>query len=189
VKRFSEEALDIAQRNHFAYYEAVSRCHLGWVAGSQGLLAEGIETLLAGLAALEKTGTSLALPQFFLMLAQLCIRARRWQEAAAALDRAPQGNPGRLADVERVRGEYLSLRPGPDLAAAETAYRFSLEIARRQGAGLLVLESALSLAEFLRRSERRQEARAVLAAGLAALPEGRDAADAQRAQQLLEGLS
>jgi class 3 adenylate cyclase len=188
-KRFAEEARDIARRNHFAYYEAVSRCHLGWVAGCQGALAEGIETMFAGLAALEKTGTSLALSQFLVMLAQLYIRAARWCEAAAALDRAPQGKPRWYADVERVRGEFLSRRPDPDPAAAERAYRAGLDIARRQGAGLLILKSAGSLAEFLQRSERRQEARDVLADGLAALPEGRDAADAQRAQRLLESLA
>jgi class 3 adenylate cyclase len=188
-KRFAEEARDIARRNHLAYYEAVSRCHLGWVAGSQGSLAEGIDTLIAGLAALEKTGTSLALSQFFLMLAQLYIHAGKWPEAAAALDRVPQGNPRWSADLDRLRGEFLSLRPDPDPAAAETAYRVSLDIARRQGAPLLILKSALSLAEFLRRSERPQEARDILTAGLAALPEGRDAADARCAQQLLEKLS
>jgi tetratricopeptide (TPR) repeat protein len=185
-KRFAEEAQEIARRNHFAYYEAVSRCHLGWVVGCHGSLLEGIEIMLAGLAALEKTGTSLALSRFFLMLAQLYIRAGRWWETALALDRAPQGNPRWDADVERVRGEFLSLRPDADPAAAETAYRASLEIARRQGAALPIFKSSFSLTEFLWRSERRQEARNVLAAGLAALPEGRDTADAQRAQLLLE---
>jgi class 3 adenylate cyclase len=187
-KQFAEQARDIARRNHFAYYEAVSRCHLGWVAGCQGSLDEGIDTMLAGLAALEKTGTSLALSQFFLMLTQLYISAERWREAAAALDQAPQGNPRWDADVERVRAEFLSLRPEADLAAAETAYHASLNIAWRQRAGLLILKSSLGLAEFLERSERRQEARDVLTAGLAALPEGRDTADAQRAQLLLERL-
>ena len=176
----------MARRNHFAYYEAVSLCHLGWVAGCRGAPTEGIEAMLAGLAALEKTGTSLALSQFFLMLAQLYIRTERWREAAATLDRAPQGNPRWDADVERMRGELLSRRPDPDRTAAEQAYRASLDIARRQEAGLLILKSALSLAKFLRRSERWQEARDMLAAGLASLPEGRDTANARRAQQLLE---
>jgi tetratricopeptide (TPR) repeat protein len=187
--RFAVEARDIARRNHFAYYEAVSRCHLGWVAGAQGSLAEGIDAMLAGVAALEKTGTSLSLSQFFLMLAQLYIRAGRWPEAAAALDRAPQGNPRWYADVERVRGELLSLRPEADLPAAENAYRASLQIARRQGAALSIFKSALSLAEFLNRSQHRHEARDLLVGGLAALPEGRDTADAQRAHRLLECLS
>jgi class 3 adenylate cyclase/tetratricopeptide (TPR) repeat protein len=187
-RRFAEEARDIARRNHFAYYEAVSRCHLGWVVGSQGSLDEGIDAMRAGLAALEKTGTSLALSQFFLMLAQLYIGAGRWREAAAALDRAPQGNPRWYADVERVRGELLSQSPSPDPAAAEIAYRASLDIARRQRNVLLILKSTLSLAEFLLRLERREEARDMLTAGLAALSEGYDAADAQRAQRLLEGI-
>jgi tetratricopeptide (TPR) repeat protein len=187
-KRFAEEARDIARRNHLAYYEAVSRCHLGWVAGSQGSLAVGIDMLLAGLAALEKTGTSLALSQFFVMLAQLYIRAGRWRKVAAALDQVPRGNPGTSADLDRLRGEFLSLRPDPDPAAAEAAYRASMDIARRQEAPLLILKSALTLAEFLRRSGRPQEARDVLTAGLAALPEGRDAAVAQCAQRLLERL-
>ena len=185
-KRFAEEAREIARRNHLAYYEAVSRCHLGWVAGSQGSLAEGIDMLLTGLAALDKTGTSLALSQFFLMLAQLYIHAGRWPEAAATLDRVPQGNPRWSADLDRLRGEFLSLRPDPDPAGAETAYRASLDIARRQEAPLLILKSALSLAEFLRRFERSQEARNVLTAGLAALPDWPDAADVRRAQRLLE---
>jgi class 3 adenylate cyclase/tetratricopeptide (TPR) repeat protein len=188
-KRFAEEAQDLAHRNHFAYYEAISRCHLGWVAGSQGSLAEGIEMMRAGIAALEQTGTSLVLSQFFVMLMQLYLRAERWREAASALDRVPQHNPRWSAELNRVRGEFLSLRPDPDLAAAEAAYRLALEIAQRHGAALIILKSALSLAEFLRRSTRRPEARDILAAGLRALPEGHDAADAQRAQQLLESLS
>jgi class 3 adenylate cyclase/tetratricopeptide (TPR) repeat protein len=188
-KRFAESARDIARPNHFAYYEAISHCHLGWVAGSQGSLAEGIDTLRAGIAALEKTGTSLALSQFFLMLAQLYMRAGRWREAVAALDRVPRGNPGSSADLDRLRGEFLLLRPNPDPAAAETACRASLDIARRQRAPLLILKSALTLAEFLGRSARPQEARAVLAAGLAELPEGRDAPIAQCAQRMLERLS
>ena len=188
-KRFAEEARAVALRNHFAYYEALSSCHLGWVAGSQGLLAQGIDLMQAGLTALEKTGTSLALPQFLLMLTQLCIRAQRWSEAAGALDRVPRGSPAWRADLDRVRGEFLSLRPDPDLAAAESAYRAALDTAQRQGAPLLIVKSALALAEFLQRSERRQEARDVLAAGLEALPEGHDAAEPQRALRLLARLS
>ena len=51
-KRFAEEARDIAARNHFSYYEAVSLCHLGWITGCQGSLTEGTDMLLAGLAGL-----------------------------------------------------------------------------------------------------------------------------------------
>jgi len=188
-KRFAEEAQDVAVRNHFAYYEAVSRCHLGWVAGSQGSVAEGIDMMRAGLAALEKSGTSLALSQFFVMLTQLYLRAERWRDAATALDQVQQGDAPWSAEFNRVRGELLSLRPDPDLAAAETAYRAALDVAQRQGTALMILKTALSLAEFLRRSGRPHEAREVLAAGLAALPEGHDAADVQRAQRLLEMLS
>jgi class 3 adenylate cyclase/tetratricopeptide (TPR) repeat protein len=188
-KCFAEEARDIARRNHFAYYEAVSHCHLGWVTGSQGSLVEGIDMLQAGLAALEKTGTSLALSQFFLMLAQLCIRAGKWREAIAALNRVPRGNPRWLADLNRVQGELLSLCPIPDPAKAESAFRVSLDIARRQGGALMIFRSTLALAEFLRRSTRRKEAREVLDEGLAALPEGHDTSDAQRAKRLLEWLS
>jgi len=188
-KSFAEEARDIALRNHFAYYEAISRCHIGWVTGSQGSVAEGIDTMRTGLAALEKTGTLLALWRFYLMLTRLCIRAERWREAAAALDRVPQDNRPRSADFNWVRGELLALRPDPDLAAAEAAYRVALDIAQQQGAPLDIVKSALALAEFLRRSGRRQEARDVLVSGLEALPEGHDAPEPQRARGLLARLS
>ncbi len=188
-KRFAKEALELAHRNHFAYYEAVSRCHLGWVAGSQGSLAEGIEMMRAGIAALEKTGTALASFQFLVMLTQLYIRAERWPEAATALNRLPQDSPRWSAELNRVRGEFLSLRPDPDLTAAEAAYRVALDTAQRLGAAVLILKSTLSLTEFLRRSARPQEAHDVLAAGLMALPEGQDTPDMQRAKWLLERLS
>ena len=52
-KRLATETINISRRNHYAYYEALSMCHLGWVAGAEGSLREGIDKMVDGLAALK----------------------------------------------------------------------------------------------------------------------------------------
>jgi hypothetical protein len=52
----------------------LSTCHLAWVAGARGLLSEGIQRMICGLAALGQTGTSLA--RFCQRLRQLADTSR-----------------------------------------------------------------------------------------------------------------
>src|SRR5262249_26832279 len=169
-KRLAMEAVALAKSNHYVYYEAMGRCHLGWVAGVEGNFGQGIAQLSDGIAALRHTGTALALPGFHLLLAQLHVRAGQVEEAFRSLALAT-GQGWRAvwaADVERVRGDILSAKP----AAAEVAYRASLEIARRQQAGLFMCKAAIRLADLMKASGRRGEASALLKDSLALLRGG-----------------
>ena len=159
-KRLAIETVEMARRNHYVYYQAMGKCHLGWVAGSEGDLDGGVAMLSDGIAALRQTGTALPLPGFYLLLAQLRVRAGHLDEASKALAMAA-GSDWRAvwaADVERVRGDILAA----DRAAAEAAYRASLAVARRQQAGLFMCKAAMSLAQLLRSSGRREEGLALL---------------------------
>ena len=192
-KRLASETLNIARRNHYAYYDAMSTCHLGWVAGAGGSLSAGIAKMVDGLAALEQTATELGLPGFYVRLAELYIRARQPDEASRALQKAvgPPGFGTRAwdAEVERVRGDIFALRAHPDLEAAERAYRSSLAIARHQKAGLLIFKTGSSLARLLRRLDRSQEAYEVLKQCLEQLPEGFDTEDVRNAQITMNELA
>jgi tetratricopeptide (TPR) repeat protein len=185
VKRIALETMEICRRNHYAYYEAMSVCYLGWALGAEGALAEGIARMADGIAALEGTGTTLTLPGFYALLAHFHVQAGALEEARRCYEKAivRKGSDTRVwdADIERVRGEILASGVPPDLAGAESAYRASLEIARQQRAGLLILTAGLSLAELLRQLDRAQEARELLQACLDQLHEGRDSAVAQHA--------
>jgi len=190
-RRLAMETNEIARRNHYAYYEAVSTCHLGWTAGALGDAAQGIETMLSGLAALERTATSLALPGFYVLLAQLYIRQANWFEAGAALRKASETGEHAVwaADAERVRGDLLASCPEADRAGAEAAYRTSIAIARKQNAGLLVFKAGINLAQLLRGLGRDDEAHETLGTCFAALHEGFDVPDARHARTLMNSLA
>jgi len=183
----ANEIVEMARQSHYAYYRALGRCHLGWVAGAEGNLAEGMALLNEGIAALKGTGTSLALPGLYLLLAQLCVRAGRRDEASSLLTDAagPTGFALWDADIERVRGDILA----NDSAAAEAAYRSSLAVAQRQGAGLLACKAGLSLAELLQAQGRRNEAHELLNACLAPLSEGSDVVAVRNARSMVQQLA
>lgn len=186
-----EKALDVTRRNHYTYYEALSRCHLGWVVGAEGRLSEGIDQMIEGIAALEQTGTILALPGFYTLLAELYIRVNRPSEADAALRRAVanHGLPRWGADIERLRGDIALAWPQPDMEAAESAYRSSLDIAERQNARTLMLKAGLRLTELLQRTSRPQEAHEIIEECLARLPEGLDLPEVGIAKAIARNLA
>jgi tetratricopeptide (TPR) repeat protein len=186
-RRLAKETVEMARHNHYAYYEALGRCHLGWVAGAEGNLDDGIAMLTAGLAALRQTGTTLSVPGFYVLLSQLWIRAGRLDEAGRVLAMAT-GSKGHAvwdADIERVRGDIVTA----DWAAAEAAYRSSLAIARRQRAGLFICKAAFSLARLLQSRGRKKEGYELLKECLAQLHEGDDVMSVRQARSMLDELA
>jgi class 3 adenylate cyclase/tetratricopeptide (TPR) repeat protein len=186
-RRLANETLEMARGNHYAYYEALARCHLGWVAGGEGKIDEGITLLNEGIAALRQTGTSLSLPRFHLLLAQLHSRAGRRDDAERMLAIATGSgdHPVWAAEVERVRGDIVVA----DWSAAEAAYRSSLAIARRQRAGSFICKASLSLARLLQSRGRGREGYELLRESLTQLPEGHDIGPVRRARSLMEELA
>jgi tetratricopeptide (TPR) repeat protein len=188
-RRLAEKVLEIARRNHYTYYEALSRCHLGWVTGAEGHLSEGIDEMVASIAALEQADAVLTLPGFCIRLSELCIRADRLPEAERALERAvsPRGLSRWDAEIERLWGDILAAQG--HFAAAESAYRSGLAIATRQNARFLMLKAGLALSQLLRRVDRPWEAREVLELCLADLPSGMDTQEVQSARAAIADLS
>jgi class 3 adenylate cyclase/tetratricopeptide (TPR) repeat protein len=179
--------MEVSRRNHYRYYEALSRCHLAWAVGNEGAPSVGIDKMMEGIAALEETGTWLALPGFYVLLSKLCIRADRLCDAETALTKAVGRSEFATwhAEIERVRGDIFALQDPPNLAAAELAYRSSLDIALRQNASPQMLKAALSLAELLRMMKRDRDAQEILKLCLGRLPDGSEMDDANRAWAML----
>jgi tetratricopeptide (TPR) repeat protein len=189
-RRFAEKVMDIARRNHYAYYEALGRCHLGWVIGAEGRLSDGIDYMVDGMAALEKTGTLLALHGFYPLLSELYIRSHRFSDADQALARAgsPNGPSTWDAEIERLRGDIMLLQSQPNLDEVEAAYRSSLAIASRQSARSLMLKAGLSLSRLLQRADRPYEAREILERCLAQLPDGLESPEVRSAKATIKEL-
>lgn len=186
-RRLANETLEMARANHYAYYEALATCHLGWVAGGEGRIDEGITLLNEGIAALRQTGTTLSLPRFHLLLAQLHSRAGRRDEAERmlAIATASGNHAVWAAEVERVRGDIMA----DDWSAAEAAYRSSLAIARRQRAGSFICKASLSLARLLQSRGREREGYELLKESLTQLSEGHDIGTVRQARSLMGELA
>jgi tetratricopeptide (TPR) repeat protein len=191
-KQRASQILEISRRNGYKYYEAVSTCHMAWTAGVGGSLAEGIAGMLDGIAALERTGTALSLPRFFVLLAELHMRAGQFDEASQAIDKALASERLRTrawdAEIERVRGEIFATKPAPDLASAKSAYQASLAIAQSQQARMLELKTTVSLARLLQKTGSSAEACRLLGNCLQQISEGLDTLPVRSAQAMLQSL-
>jgi class 3 adenylate cyclase/tetratricopeptide (TPR) repeat protein len=190
-KRLANETIEIAQRNRYAYYEALAKCHLGWVVGAAGNLEEGIETLIEGLAALRQTGTALSIPGFHCLLSQLFVRADRLEKAQRQLALASGLRGFALwdTDIERTRGDIFARQGPAALSAAEAAYRSSLAIARRQRSRLLACKAGLSLARLLQSHGRHNQGYELLRECLVPLEEGDDVKDLRQARAMMAELA
>jgi predicted ATPase len=92
------------------------------------------------------------------------------------------------AELHRLRGELLRVRDGAG-NQAEQNFRTAIRIARGQSAKSLELRAAMSLARLLRDTNRRDEARTMLADIYSWFTEGFDTADLKDAKALLDELS
>ena len=93
------------------------------------------------------------------------------------------------AEVYRLKGEAILMRDSSAIAESEKAYRKAIEIAKGQSAKWWELRATTSLARLLRDTNRRDEARAMLAGIYNWFTEGFDTADLKDAKALLDELN
>ena len=92
------------------------------------------------------------------------------------------------AELHRLMGELLRSRDGAG-DQAEQSFRTAIRIARGQNAKSLELRATMSLARLLRNTNRRDEARTILADIYGWFTEGFDTADLKDAKALLDELA
>jgi predicted ATPase len=92
------------------------------------------------------------------------------------------------AELYRVKGELLYARDGAGGSEGESCLRKAIEIARRQESRWWELRATTSLARLLRDTNRRDEARAMLAEIYGRFTDGFDTADLKDAAALLDKL-
>ena len=91
--------------------------------------------------------------------------------------------------MHRLKGDLLLAQNYSNAKQAEQSFRDAIEVARRQKAKSWELRATTSLARLLRDTNRRDEARAMLAEIYNWFTEGFDTADLKDAKPLLEELS
>jgi adenylate cyclase len=173
---------------------AQAEIYLGWLDSVEHDRPEVIERMQRALAEYRATGTLSLLSFFLSLIAQAQGRFGRYGEALVAIDEAltlieETGERIFEADVHRIKGELLLAQNLSTAAEAEESFRTAIDIAARQDAKSWELRAATSLARLLRDTNRRDEARTMLAEIYGWFTEGFDTADLKDAKALLDELS
>jgi predicted ATPase len=194
AQRHAETTIALCLENGLPNYFDYSTILSGWVMVHHGDNQAGTAQIQKGLAALRESGAEFRKPYFLCLLADACLRANHHDQGLSALQEAlaaADKNEDRShePDIHRLEGELLLSRDRSNASQARTCFERAIEIARKQSAKSLELRATTSLARLLRDTNRRDEARAMLADIYGWFTEGFDTADLKDARALLDELS
>jgi predicted ATPase len=187
------QLLRLSEEHGFSHHRANASVFLGWALARSGEAADGIARLEEGIGALVKMGAQVNLTRSLCLMAEAHLSARHYAEgldhAVKALKIASEtGEEWYVSRLYRVRAELLLHAYGADDETVEMNLRNALSVARQQGGKGLELRAGISLARLWLDSERRDDARNLLAPTYGWFTEGFDTPDLKEAKALLEEL-
>ena len=184
----AEALVALAEQHGFGDWATAGRVFRGMVQRSLG------DQAVAELEAEAALISSVLQMLVSATLAQMYVDVGRTDRALHTLDEAlARGERTGLLEVEaelhRLKGEAILIRDSQASGEAETCYRKAIEIARGQSAKWWELRATLGLVRLLRDTNRRDEARTMLAGIYNWFTEGFDTGDLKEAKALLDELS
>ncbi|HEY7491627.1 MAG TPA: adenylate cyclase, partial [Candidatus Tectomicrobia bacterium] len=193
VHEQTEAAIVLSTEQDFTQWVAMGTILRGWALAMQGQGEEGMVQVRQGTAAWQVTGSTLFVPYYCTLLAEVAADLGHMEDGLQALAEAHtlvEQHEERWweAEVSRLRGVLLLRQTVTQQEMAEACYQQALDIARRQQAKSLELHAAMSLARLWQQQGKRVEARALLAPIYGWFTEGFDTADLQEAKALLAEL-
>jgi tetratricopeptide (TPR) repeat protein len=203
----ADEAIAFSTEREFPHWIAMGLQRRGEALRLLGRWEEGTEQLRQGQEGYRATGASAGWSRGLTELAQSCLHSGQYEEglrladeALQLMDRTTMRNYE--AEQHRIKGELVLLKShtsnfrrqsttpaatvDPELTfEAEACFLKALEVARAQKAKSWELRATMSLARLLRDTDRRDEARTMLAEIYNWFTEGFDTADLKDAKALL----
>ena len=186
VEEFVDQALPLLASHGSAVSVANATMLRGWARVMQGGAEEGIAFMREGLANWRATGSKYRVPYRLARAAEAHLLAGRIEDGLRLLDGANHESSDLwfAPELDRIKGELL-VEAGDRDEAERFMYR-ALDAARQQGARLLELRAATSVARVLQQRGQREEAQGLLAPIYARFTEGFDTADLKAAKTLLD---
>ena len=189
VEEFTDVLLPLLSQHGSAVSLANVSMLRGWAKVVQGQGQDGIREVQDGLGAWRATGSKFQVTFRLVRAAEACLFAGAKDDGLKLTDEALEqsGDIWFLSEVYRVKGELLH-RPG-QTNDVEECFGQALKVAQAQGARLLELRAAMSLARLWRDQGKAREARELLAPVYGWFTEGFDTRDLKEAKALLEQLA
>ncbi|MCW3678752.1 adenylate/guanylate cyclase domain-containing protein [Burkholderia cenocepacia] len=197
--KYAEAVISLATEQGAPFWVAWGTILRGWALTEQGCIQDGIAQMREGLAGYRATGAEMGRSYFLALLAEGCQRAGDTEaglgvieEAMAMMSRT--GERFFEAELHRINGMLLLGPPSariPDSTGTERAERCfhrAIDVARHQGARLVELRAASSLARLWQSQGRTGEAQRMLSKVYGAFAEGFDTVDLHEAAELLAAL-
>lgn len=189
VAERSAELVELAETKGFPDYIAKAKLFGAWANAVTGETETGFGDMVCAMTTLRSTGTHEDFPIYLEMFAEVCDGLGMKQEALDYLNEALALSDTYsigywTAELHRRKGLVLLGSKGSAGEEAESFLLAALEIAHAQGARMLELRAAQSLAQLYRRQRRAADARAAFLPVLEWFGEGRDELDLQEARNL-----
>jgi predicted ATPase len=187
------EIVTLAEEKGAAAWRAFGMMQNGLLLALTREGARGAPMLAAGLAAWQRTGSTLWMPCYLSGLALAHAQLTQPDDARTRITEAMAAvhvskATWSEAEVHRIAGEIALMAPNPDAAEAESCFWRALAIAREQRARSWELRAATSLARLWRNRGRRQQARELLEPAYGWFTEGFATMDLNEAKALLDEL-
>jgi tetratricopeptide (TPR) repeat protein len=190
AEALAARSLELGEKLQFAQITAQSRCVLGHARAVLGNAREGIDLLQQGITEVIAVGSRSRLGYRIASLAAAQAYEGTIVEALETVERALGANPYELMsrpETIALRGE-LRRKQGHSQQAEED-FREAIALSQSMSAKAWELRAITSLARLLRDTDRRDEARTILADIYNWFTEGFDTADLIDAKALLDELS
>jgi predicted ATPase len=193
MRLYAQEAITLCEENGFAEWVHQGRFCLGWALAELGQLEHGVNLMEMGIAESRAVGGHPTQQYAIALLAHSYGRLGRAEEALAQLNDVltnieMTGQKAQQAEILRLKGDVLVMGDGKS-SQAEDCFRTALQVARAQEAKWWELRTSINLARLLRDTNRRGEARALLAEVYNWFTEGSDLPDIKDAKGLLDELA
>ena len=186
-----DELLALTEEHGFGYLASCARILKGQELIARDDCAAGLAQVERALSEFAAQEGGLGLPWSMSISAWGYARLGRIDEGLAALARGFEAMPRNderhwEAELWRLKGELLLLRPEPDGAEAQACFQHAIDVARSQAALSLELRAATSLARLLARQGDSVLARTMLGQLVSRFTEGAGSADLVAATEVLE---
>jgi predicted ATPase len=182
--------LDLCDKHALAQMQAMAQILNGWSIAELGKPDDGIHAMREGIDAWRATGAEVARPHWLGLLAEQCLCAGRYGEAATCLAEGLtiiERTDERRGEAEllRLQGKLLLLTQFADAVQAEALFQRAIDVAQGQQALAWELRTALSLGKLWREQGKVQAAQDRVTNVYQQFSQGLDTPDLQDARDFL----